>query len=183
MRYLKSKTLSKYSPSDNAFLVNGNGRAVMDLTGAIRLPKGTGDATYAEGTEQNQRPLTSGVRTPNGANGYIRYNTSINPVTGREYGLEAYVGGAWEIVRAPGATTITKQTLGPGDDVETTFGPLTITPAADDNILVLVENVFQISQTNYNVAYNYLGSGRAYLVFTSPVPLDKNITVLFGFAN
>lgn len=178
MRYLKSKTLSKYSPSDNTLITNGFGRAVMDLTGALRLPKGTTDQ-QPQGTKLGD----TAVFTPNGANGYIRYNTSTNPVTGLEYGLEAYIGGQWEIVRAPGAATIHKQTLGPGDDVETTFGPLTVTPAADDNILVLVENVFQISQTNYSISYNHLGSGRAYIVFTSPVPLDKNVTILSGFAN
>jgi len=173
MKFLKQKNISKFSISDNTLIANQYGRAIMDLSGALRLPKGT----------SNQRPATSGVRIPNGANGYIRYNTSIDPVTGAQIGLEALIAGEWEIIRAPGAATITKQTLGPGDDVETTFGPLSITPDADDNILVLVENVFQISVTNFNLNYNYQGSGDTYIVFTSPVPLDKNITIYFGFSN
>lgn len=166
MRFLKQKTLSKYSPSDNSLFTNHYGRAVMDLSGGLRLPKGS----------TAERPQLSNVRNGNGANGFIRYNTDTNS-------LEAYIDGVWEIVRAPGATTITKQTLGPGDDVETTFGPLDIEPSSEDNILVFVENVFQISNTNYNLDYNYLGSGQTYIQFTSPVPLDKYITIYFGFAN
>ncbi len=166
MRFLKQKTLSKYSPSDNALFTNHYGRAVMDLTGGLRLPKGT----------TAERPQTSGVRNPNGANGFIRYNTTTNSI-------EAYIDGVWEVVRAPGATTITKQTLGPGDEVETTFGPLSQIPSSENNILVFVENVFQISDTNYNLVDNYLGSGNTYIVFTSPIPLGKYVTIYFGFAN
>jgi hypothetical protein len=164
-------------------LANTYGRVVINTTSGLMVPKGTGDPAFAPGTPQNQRPQLSGVRQPIDANGTIRYNTSTNPITGRPYGLEAYVDGNWEIVRAPGANTITKQTLGPGDDVETIFGPLDIIPSADDNILVFVENVFQISVTNYNVLYNYLGSGDAYIEFTSEVPTGKFITIYYGFSN
>ncbi len=166
MRFLKQKTLSKYSPSDNALFTNHYGRAIMDLTGGLRLPKGS----------TAERPQLSGVRNPNGANGFIRYNTTTNSI-------EAYIDGVWEVVRAPGATAITKQTLGPGDEVETTFGPLTQIPSSENNILVFVENVFQISDTNYNLVDNYLGSGNTYIVFTSPIPLGKYVTIYFGFAN
>jgi hypothetical protein len=177
MRFLKQKTISKYSPSDDAMIVydvrpgshtaNG-GRAVMDLSGALRLPKGTTD----------QRPATSGVRTPDGANGYIRYNTTTKSI-------EAYIDNVWEVVRAPGATAITKQTLGPGNEVDTIFGPLDQIPSSENNILVLVENVLQLSDTNYNLLYGYAGPGGTgtYIEFTSSVPLDKYITILYGFAN
>lgn len=177
MRFLKQKTISKYSPSDNSFIAvdtrpgghtADGGRAIMDLTGGLRLPKGT--------TSQRPEITGSGIRTPNGANGYIRYNTTTNS-------LEAYIDNVWEVVRAPGATSITKQTLGPGNDVETTFGPLSQIPSSENNILVFVENVFQISDTNFNLVDNYLGSGNTYIVFTSPVPTDKLITIYFGFAN
>lgn len=166
MRFLKQKTLSKYSPSDQTLFANHYGRAVMEITGGLRLPKGT----------TAQRPQLSGVRTTGGANGFMRYNTTTNSI-------EAYVDGVWEVVRAPGATAITKQTLGPGNEVETTFGPLTKIPNSENNILVFVENVFQISDTNYNLVDNYLGSGNTYIVFTSSVPLDKYITVYFGYAD
>jgi len=166
MRFLKQKTLSKYSPSDQTLFANHYGRAVMEITGGLRLPKGT----------TAQRPQLSGVRTTGGANGFMRYNTSTNSI-------EAYVDGVWEVVRAPGATAITKQTLGPGNEVETTFGPLTKIPNSENNILVFVENVFQISDTNYNLVDNYLGSGNTYIVFTSSVPLDKYITIYYGYAD
>jgi len=166
MRFLKQKTLSKYSPSDQTLFANHYGRAVMEITGGLRLPKGT----------TAQRPQLSGVRTTGGANGFMRYNTTTNSI-------EAYIDGVWEVVRAPGATAITKQTLGPGNEIQTTFGPLTKIPNSENNILVFVENVFQISDTNYNLVDNYLGSGNTYIVFTSSVPLDKYITIYFGYAD
>ena len=175
MKFLKSQNISRYSPSDNTFQVNSYGRAVMDFRGAVMLPKGT----------EAQRPDITGVRQPEDAEGYIRYNTDTNSI-------EAYVGGSWEIVRAPGASTITKQTLGPGDDTETVFGPLSIVPDSADNILVFVENVFQISTTNFTLEQSSSGNLSGpnspyadgwYVKFTSAVPSGKNVTVYFGFAN
>jgi uncharacterized protein YozE (UPF0346 family) len=165
MKFLKQKTLSRYSPSDNAMFTNHYGRAVMDLTGGLRLPKGT----------TAQRPQLSSVRTPNGPNGFIRYNTDSNEV-------EAYVDGAWETVVAPGISAVTRQELGPGDDVETTFGPLDEVPSTELSILVYVENVFQHSDTNFNLVYDYLGTpGDTRIVFTSPVPLDKYVYIYYGY--
>jgi hypothetical protein len=137
----------------------------MGLSGGLRLPQGT----------TAQRPNTSGVRYPGDASefadGTIRYNIDTNS-------LEALIAGVWEVVRAPGATTITKQTLGPGDGSAVAFGPLTLTPSSADNIIVLVENVMQISTTNYT-----LTSSNTYITFTSPVPVGKFVTIYFGFAN
>lgn len=172
MKFLKQKNISRFSISDNTFFANQYGRAVMDLTGGLRLPKGT-TAERPQGTV----PGDPAVRTPNGADGFIRYNTDNNEI-------EAYIDGDWVTVRAAGANTITKQdNLGPGDDVLTIFGPLQEDPLADDNIIVLIENVFQISGTNFNILYNYLGSGDAYIEFTSPVPLGKSMTIYFGYQN
>jgi hypothetical protein len=171
MKFLKTKNISKFSISDRTLIAypdaNGPGsRVVLNAHGGLMLPKGT----------TSQRPQLTGVRQPTDANGTIRYNTTTSSI-------EAYVGGAWEVVRAPGASTVSKQTLGPGNEVDTIFGPLSQIPAAADNILVLVENVMQISVTNYNLLNNYLGSGNTYIEFTSPVPLGKYITLYFGFAN
>jgi hypothetical protein len=166
MKFLKTKNISKFSINDRSLISypNGNGpgnRVVINAKGGMMLPKGT----------TAERPQLSSVRQPTDANGTIRYNTSTSSI-------EAYVGGAWEVVRAPGASSITKQTLGPGDASTLTFGPLTLTPSSADNIIVLVENVMQISTTNYT-----LTSGNTYITFTSPVPLGKYITIYFGFAN
>jgi hypothetical protein len=165
MKFLKQQNLNKFNPSDQRLFLNQYGRAVLGLTGGLRLPQGT----------TAQRPQTTSVRYPGDssefADGTIRYNIDTNS-------LEALIAGVWEVVRAPGATTITKQTLGPGNNIDVTFGPLTQTPSSADNILVFVENVFQISTTNYT-----LTSGNTYITFTSPVPLGKYVTIYFGFAN
>ena len=183
MKYLKTKNISKFSISDDAFIYKPSGRFVMDGTGAVRLPKGT----------TAERPDVD-APVSNNPYGYVRYNTETDS-------LEAYVKnpvtslGEWETIKAPSTKSIIKQTLGPGDDVETDFGPLNLNPANtnlvsagsgavyDYPILVLVENVVQISEENYNIDFDYLGSGDAWLIFTSPVPLGKNITIYFGLAN
>lgn len=172
MKFLKSQTLSRYSPSDNTLQINSYGRAVMDINGALMLPKGT----------TAQRPDITGVRQPADGetlstripNGYIRFNVDTDS-------FEGYVNGSWEVIKSSGSTAITKQTLGPGDGIETDFGPLSIVPANDNNILVFVENVFQLSVDNFNIDYDYSGTGQAYIVFTSPVPDTKNITIYYGF--
>jgi hypothetical protein len=183
MKFLKQKNISKFSITDQTLFTNQYGRAVMGLSGGLRLPQGT----------TAQRPIvTNEVRYPGSSTGFadgtIRYNLDNNS-------LEALIAGEWEIVRAPGANTIRKQTLGPGDGEAKIFGPLAEIPIIpstegiptgevyDYNIMVFVENVFQISVDNYDVLFNNDLQGRAYLEFTSPVPLGKNVTIYFGFAN
>jgi hypothetical protein len=146
MKFLKTKNISKFSINDRSLIAYPDGvgpgnRVVVNAKGGMMLPKGT----------TAQRPQLSSVRQPTDANGTIRYNTSLSSI-------EAYVGGTWVIVASPVASAIVKQTLGPGDGVERVFGPLNSTAAfltaysaSDDNIIVLVENVMQISTTNYTV--------------------------------
>jgi hypothetical protein len=118
----------------------------MDLTGGLRIPKGT----------TAERPQLSNVRTPNGPNGYIRYNTTTNAV-------EAYINGVWEVVRASGATAIQVSRFA-ADGTETTFGPLnaayvTNYTASDYNVMILVDNVIQIgAKVNYTVVKRQAGS-------------------------
>ncbi len=208
MRFLKQKTLSQYSPSDDALMIYDNrdlathtqngGRAVMDITGALRLPKGT----------TNQRPKLSGVRTPNGPNGYIRYNTTTNSI-------EGYIDSAWEVIRAPGASAIQVSRFA-ANGTETTFGPLSSSYASsysvsDYNIMVLVDNVIQIgARVNYKLV-QYNGSifvttgssgavysttgpgtytnGEYYIQFPSAVPALSGsgdpiyVTVFYGYGN
>ena len=191
MRYLKTKNVSKWSTNDRSIIVypNGNGpgnRVVMNAKGGLMLPKGT----------LSERPQLTSVRQPIDANGTIRYNTTDSTI-------EAYVGGTWVTVASPVASAITKQTLGPGDGVETVFGPLntsfvTSYSASDDNVIVLVENVFQISVTNYSIEQSVSGNLTGpnapyadgwYVKFTSAVPATGGggnpvyVTVYFGYAN
>jgi hypothetical protein len=146
MKFLKQKNISKFSISDNTLIANHYGRAVMDLTGGFRIPKGT----------TAQRPQLSNVRTPNGPNGYIRYNTTTNAV-------EAYINGVWEVVRASGATAIQVSRFA-ANGTETTFGPLnsaylTNYTASDYNVMILIDNVMQIgAKVNYTVVKRQAGS-------------------------
>jgi hypothetical protein len=197
MKFLKTKNISKWTANDQTIITYpkqtdvaqpGN-RVVMNATGGLMLPKGT----------SAQRPrLSGGIRQPTDANGTIRYNTTIPA-------LEAYIGGAWVIVASPAASAIVKQTLGPGDGTETVFGPLNSTAAfvtaysaSADNIIVLVENVMQISTTNFSVQQSVSGSLTGpnspyadgwYVKFTSAVPASGGggnpvyITVYYGYAN
>lgn len=205
MRYLKRKTLSKFGINDDALMVydtrvpghtqNGS-RAVMDLTGALRLPKGTTD----------QRPNLATVETANGPNGYIRYNTTTNSV-------EAYINDVWEVIRAPGASAIQVDRF-QANGTETTFGPLkasylTAYTASDYNLMVLVDNVTQIGgKVNYTVVRRMSGSfvsvtnspfsssgpgsytdGEYYVQFPSAIPALGGtgdpiyVTVFYGYGN
>jgi len=204
MKFLKTQNTSRFGLKDNVFKSNPYGRYVMDGVGGLRLPKGT----------TAERPQLSSVEMPNGANGMLRYNTSLNE-------LECFIDGTWETIKGSAASSIRKETYGPGDFVEEYFGPLPLdyeedylpgilSPGATgnlDNIIVLVENVFQISTTNYTLVQNpagnssatgYLG-GAAYssvdgrtdpnkstwwLTFSpDPVPLGKYVTVYYGYSN
>jgi hypothetical protein len=208
MRFLKQKTLSQYSASDDSLMIYDNrdlathtqegGRAVMDITGALRLPKGT----------TSQRPKLSNVRTPNGPNGYIRYNTTTNAV-------EAYINSTWEVVKASGSTAIQVGRFA-ANGTETTFGPLntnadyvTSYTGSDYNLMVLVDNVIQIGGTvNYTVVKRQAGvfvsvnntpfsssgpgtytNGEYYVQFPSAVPALGGsgqpiyVTVFYGYGN
>ncbi len=195
MKYLKTKSLSKWSTSDRTLIAYPDGvgpgnRVVFNAKGGMMLPKGT----------TSERPQLTSVRQPTDANGTIRYNTTSNTI-------EAYVGNSWVTVASALATAITKQTIGPGDGVETKFGPLntsfvTAYTASADNIIVLVENVFQISTTNFTIVQNPVGVPSAgfyggagsypagyYIQFGSPVPATGGggnpvyVTVYYGYAN
>ena len=209
MRFLKQKTLSSYSASDDALMIydnrdlathtNNGGRAIMDISGGLRLPKGTTD----------QRPKLSNVRTPNGPNGYIRYNTSTNS-------LEAYIDGIWEVVKKAGASAIQVSRLA-ANGTETTFGPLsansdyrTSYTNSDYNLMVLVDNVIQIgNKVNYTVVKRQAGSfvnvtsaspfsvsgpgtytnDEYYIQFPTAVPATDGsgnpiyVTVFYGYGN
>ena len=158
MKFLKSKNISKFSISDKTFFTNTYGRIITNSRNSLQLPKGT--------TSEQPTVLS---------NGQIRYNTQTHNV-------EILVNGIWELIRFQGPATITKQTLGPGDGSTRVFGPLSYVPASDNNIIVLIENVIQISTTNYIVVQNPPGHDPGhYLEFTSGVVATKFITVLYGF--
>ena len=215
MRFLKQKSISQYSAADDALMVYDNrpsdntssgGRAVMDLSGGLRLPKGT----------TNQRPQgtkagdNTNVRIANSHNGYIRYNTTTNSI-------EAYIDGIWEVVKKAGGSAIQVSRFA-ADGTETTFGPLssnadyrtsyTNSPNGDYNLMVLVDNVIQIgSKVNYTVVKRQAGSfvsvnnspfsasgpgtytnDEYYVQFATAVPATGGggpiyVTVFYGYGN
>jgi hypothetical protein len=174
MKYLKTGNISDYGTS-RQFTVNPYGRITTNSTNSLKLPAGT----------TNQRPQSA-----ISSNGMIRYNTVLNV-------LESYMNGGWEIVKKPSSVAIVKQTIA-GFTNETFYGPLTQVPTNIDNLIVLVDNVLQISTTNFVLQTNPSGDSPSrgndpyptgtYIRFTGDlpetfefVPTGIDITVLYGF--
>ena len=96
--------------------------------------------------------------------------------------------GNWGEIRKKEPTEIVQQNLGNGDANETIFGPLVNgdanfpAPSAARNILVFVENVFQIATTNYTLVQNPAGKTPGfYISFSSAPDVGKPVTVLHNF--
>lgn len=164
---MKAQTTNLRSIRGNGVKQDSNDQVIMQSKKGLRVPKG----------RENDRPFYP-------ENGYVRYNISDDQ-------LEAYQNGAWREIRFkepnqdPG---IVQQPLGVGDEVETDFGPLYSgdpdfpIPAAAQNIIVLVENVFQVSKTNYILVQNPVGKEPGwYIRFGTAVPFGKPVTVLHNF--
>jgi len=175
MRLIKAQTTNLRSIVGRGIKYDINDQVILESTNTMLVPKGT----------TAERPASP-------TDGHIRYNTTTNQ-------LEAYQNTAWRNVRFkepnqdPG---IVQQNLGNGDADETVFGPLASgdadypVPAAAQNVLVLVENVFQLATTNYTLEQSVSGSLTGpnspyadgwYIKFTSAPDLDKPITVLHNF--
>ena len=167
MRLIKAQSTNLRNIYGKGVKYDVNDQVIVDSQVGMLVPKGN----------TSHRPQTP-------ENGYVRYNTSQNQ-------FEVYQSGAWRNVRFkepnqdPG---IVQQNLGAGDDSTTVFGPLNSgdsdypVPAAGQNILVFVENVFQIHNTNYTLVQNPSGFAAGwYLSFASAVPAGKPVTVLHNF--
>jgi len=168
MRYIKRQTTNSRGVIGRGIYVSAvDKEVILDSTNVMLVPKGT--------TEQ--RPQFP-------KNGHLRYNTTVEE-------FEMYQDNAWrklrfkEPNRNPG---IVVQTLGLGDAINTIFGPLDSQdpdypiPAAAQNILVFVENVYQLPTTNYSLVQNPPGFPVGwYLEFASAVDLDKPVTAIHNF--
>jgi hypothetical protein len=175
MRLLKAQTTNLRNIYGKGIKYDIDDQVIVDSTNVMLIPKGT----------TAQRPATP-------TNGHLRYNITTNQ-------LEAYQNTAWREVRYkepnqdPG---ITQQNLGNGDATETVFGPLASgdaeypVPAAAQNILVFVENVFQVSTTNYTLEQSSSGNLTGpnqpyadcyYIKFSGAPDVGKPITVLHNF--
>ena len=166
MRLIKAQSTNLRNIKGKGVKYDINDQVILDSTNVALVPKGT----------EAERPNSP-------TNGHIRYNTDDNE-------FEFYANGAWREVRykEPNQIGINQQNLGNGDASTSVFGPLDSgdpdfpVPAAAQNILVFVENVFQISGVNYNLVQNPAGEDPGfYLEFTSAPDLNKPITVLHNF--
>tara|TARA_B110000503_G_scaffold83970_1_gene127992 strand:+ start:1540 stop:2055 length:516 start_codon:yes stop_codon:yes gene_type:complete len=169
MRLIKAQTTNLRSIYGKGVKYDINDQIILDSTNVMLVPKGT----------TAQRPSSL-------VDGHMRYNTTLNE-------LEVRSEGAWRSIRYkepnrdPG---IVQQNVGVGDAIEVIFGPLDsqdpnteyTAPLFAQNILVLIENVFQISGTNYSLVQNPAGKSAGwYIEFTSPVPIGKPVTVIHNF--
>lgn len=171
MRYLRQQNINRRAPFDQRLYVDMTDSIVMKTTNNMLMPKGS----------TSDRPVSPGT-------GMIRYNTSTDEV-------EVYqgIGGGatWRSLRYKESIGIIQQSLGNGDAIETVFGPLNPAPPSvvqsgtswtGANLIVIIENVIQLFNTNYTVVTNPPGkSAGSYISFDSPVPLGKPVIVLHGF--
>ena len=176
MRYLRQQIINRRSPSDSRIKVDMTDSIVMDTVNNMLMPKGA----------SSDRPVSP-------VNGMMRYNTETNQ-------FEGYQAGAWRNFRFKEPGKMEVFPIGTGNAVETKFAlnfdPFTITPQSGmpwdagqiaKNLIVVVENVFQIATVNYTIEQNPSSGPGApypvgvYVVFGTPVPLSKPIYVLTGF--
>jgi len=168
MRYIKRQTTNTRGLIGKGVHMTANDREILlDSDNVVLIPKG---------------PTATRPQFPK--NGHMRYNTTDNR-------FEVYEAGRWDGVRntAPSSSApVTVQTLGNGDASEVYFGPLDSgdpfypVPLAAQNVLVFVENVYQLPNTNYSLIQNPPGKSAGwYLEFASAPDLGKPITVLHNF--
>lgn len=174
MKYLKTGVLSDFGTGGAAFRINPYGRIATNSKNSLKVPTGTTD----------QRPEAA-LETK----GLIRFNTDLNVLEG--YFTDGTVSG-WEIIKRASHLTVTKQTFA-GFTGETKLGPLSQVPTSINNILVLVENLLQIGQTNFTLVTDPSGTSPSrlgspyptgtYIQFTDgdSVPTGIDVTVFYGF--
>jgi hypothetical protein len=124
--------------------------------------------------------------------GMMRYNTTHNEV-------QVYQGSAWRNIKFKEASPIVQQSLGVGDASTVYFGPLNAAynptnissnvplsggqsagQFGGQNILVIVENVIQIYNTNYTIEQNPTIGGETYSPSTSATALVGANTIYFN---
>lgn len=177
MKFLKKSQLNFRNVKDQSVSVETDGRVTMDGKISLLIPKG----------QTADRPGTS-------IEGMIRYNSDSNE-------LEAYQGNSstgnaiWRKIKFKEPNTLSFQSFisHSGGDM---FGPLSINPfdfkkegssllltASEiaERLLVIVENVIQVANVNYEILQNPIGyAAGAWIHFGSSVPTTKNIYVING---
>lgn len=164
MRLIKANSTNLRSIRGKGIRYETSQEVIVDSTKSMKIPVGPTSA----------RPMTP-------ENGMMRYNTTRNE-------FEFYVQNEWQAIGSKNPTNIVQQNLGVGDDSEVNFGPLDSgdadfpIPDSAENILVYVENVPQISTTNYTLVQNPAGKDPGFYVsFGTPPPIGRPVTVLHNF--
>jgi hypothetical protein len=148
-------------------------------TNVIVAPSGNGSLIVPVGN--------TAARPSSATNGMMRYNTDAQ-TNGQ---LECYSGGKWRAIRFVEQGQITQQNLGAGDSLTTLFGPLNSTyynPSNNannatigaQNIIVVVENVIQLSSINYTVVQNPSVTGETYNAYLSAAGSTGSTTLYFN---
>lgn len=132
MKYYKKIHTDHHAPTSNRLSMLVDGRLVTNSTNSYELPRGP----------KADRPAQV-------VNGQIRYSTTLDEI-------EARVNDVWEKVRTVRPAVLAVQNLGVGNNQNAVFGPLNpdYSPsyaAGDANVMVYVDNVYQIPGTNYTL--------------------------------
>ena len=201
-RNLKDQSVSVAIDGTNDNSIDRDARVVFDVTNSVQLPKGS--------TAQRPSSMSPGM-----TNGIMRYNTTTNEIEVRSAGVWRRLAykepNLIEVQTGPvgGGTSWLGDSLDGGTTGEIYFGPLQYndnnatgaypsyaTPdnTKPQNLVVYVENVPQLPNTNYVLFTNPpgLSSPTAYLAgaayppgvyvkFNGAVPFGKPVTVLHGF--
>ena len=172
MRFLKRQTINRRQLKDTTVYSD------VEAANVYINPRNSGSMVLPSGT--------NGQIPANPVNGMMRYNVDINEV-------QVYQSGTWRSLRFKEPSLITQQNLGAGNGSEVYFGPISPSPGAytttasgmtwnvaqmAKNMLVVVENVLQLSGTNYTVEQNPTIGAETYSPVTS-VGLASGATVLY----
>jgi hypothetical protein len=172
MRYIRRQSTNARGLVGKGVNYTVDDEVRLDSAKAVLVPKGS----------TAERPTYP-------TNGHLRYNTDTNA-------FEQYEADSWRGTRyaEPVRVGIKVQTLGRGDASEQFFGVLDSgdinfpIPVAPQNVLVFVENVFQLPSNehgvggNYDVIQNPAGKPAGwYIYFSEAPPVGKPVTVIHNF--
>jgi hypothetical protein len=163
MKYIKKLALYSKDPANDRWSVLADDRVVTNSKTSLQVPKGA----------KSDRPAAL-------VDGTVRYNTDL-----KEFEVyNSYNPGAypWEILRTIRPATITPQNLGYGNYVDYYFGPLSynVDITKPQNILVFVDNVYQVPTTNYTLTTNPSSSTSTVALSTSSGATTLYLNTLTG---
>lgn len=170
MRYLKRQNINRRIPQSTTVYSDAADANVYinpRRSGSMALPQGT-DA---------QIPASP-------VNGMMRYNVDHDEV-------QVYQKNKWRSLRFKESTQITQQNLGAGDSSTVYFGPLSsaysptnissnVTNFTGQNVIVVVENVIQLSGINYTIVQNPSIGTETYTAYSSTSTDQGATTVYFN---